>query len=634
MISLNVLFWILVILFAIIGMSRGWAKELLVSFSLILALFIIMVLEQYAPFLASMITAGGRPLFWLRAVIVILLVFFGYQGPNLPRLAGTGKFARERLQELPAGVLPGRHQRLSGLGHDLVLPQHGRLSLSGILPGPGRTDRGFDRELDQDHAARLVEHPGDLLRRCNRICVCTGGVLVKKHVHFIGIGGTGLSAIARLLLESGYEVSGSDRTASPLARDIESAGAQVFIGHAAEQVHGADVVVRSSAVKDDNPEVVEARKLGIPVLKRSDFLGQFIAGHTGIAVAGTHGKTTTTAMIAWMLSRLNADPSFIIGGVSKNLGCNAHAGQGSAFVIEADEYDRMFLGLQPEWIVLTNLEHDHPDCYPTPEDYFQAFAEFIGQLRPGGGLLVCRDDERAFELIQAAPDGCQALSYGLHPQADYQATHLDSTANGGAGFRFEARYRGKPLAQVDLQVPGKHNVSNALASLAIADRLGLNTQQAAMTLGEFLGTGRRFDVLGKAGGVTVIDDYGHHPTEIRATLAAARARYPEQRIWAVWQPHTYSRTQTLLDGFLHAFGDADRVVITEVYAARETNDHFSAALMAAQMPHPAVEFAPTTQAATQSLARQLQPGDVLIVLSAGDADQVSAAVLKNLQAKE
>ncbi len=448
-----------------------------------------------------------------------------------------------------------------------------------------------------------------------------------KHIHFIGIGGAGLSAIARLLLESGYQVSGSDRAASPLARAIEAAGAQVFIGHAGEQVRGADVVVRSSAIKDDNPEVLAALALGIPVLKRSDFLGQFMSGRTGIAVAGTHGKTTTTAMIAWMLARIGQDPSFIIGGVSKNLGCNAHAGKGPAFVIEADEYDRMFLGLLPDWIVLTNLEHDHPDCFPTMQDYRQAFTDFIGHLKPGGGLLVCRDDEQALALASAAPQGCQALTYGLHPEADYQAVNL---AAGSDGLRFEVLHNNERLAVVELQVPGEHNARNALASLAIAHRLGLDTQQAALALGEFQGTGRRFDVQGNVAGVTVVDDYGHHPTEIRATLAAARSRYPGRRIWAVWQPHTYSRTQALLDGFLHAFGDADRIIVTEVFAARETNDHFSAATVAAQMPHPAVEFAPTLAAATQSLLRQLRSGDVLIVLSAGDADQISAEVLKGL----
>ncbi len=449
-----------------------------------------------------------------------------------------------------------------------------------------------------------------------------------KHVHFIGIGGAGLSAIARLLLESGYEVSGSDRSASPLARDIEAAGARVFIGHAAEQVNGADVVVRSSAIKDDNPEVQAALALGIPVLKRSDFLGQFMAGKMGVAVAGTHGKTTTTAMIAWMLSQIEQDPSYIIGGVSKNLGCNAHAGKGDAFVIEADEYDRMFLGLQPAWIVLTNLEHDHPDCFPTLEDYRQAFADFIGRLKPGGGLLVCRDDEPAFSLASAAPHRSQMLSYGLRPEADYRAVRLEA---GSAGMQFEMQYRGERLASAGLQVPGEHNVRNALASIAIAHQLGLDVQAAADALGEFQGTGRRFDVQGEAAGVTVIDDYGHHPTEIRATLAAARSRYPGRRIWAVWQPHTYSRTQTLLDGFLHAFTDADRVVVTEVYAARETNDHFSAASVVAQMPHTAVEFTPTLADAAQALLRQLQAGDVVIVLSAGDADQVSAEVLKSLK---
>jgi UDP-N-acetylmuramate--alanine ligase len=458
-----------------------------------------------------------------------------------------------------------------------------------------------------------------------------------KHVHFIGIGGTGLSAIARLLLESGYTVSGSDRTLSPLAHAVAAAGAKVTVGHTAENVQGADVVVRSSAIPDDNPEVLAALLAGIPVLKRSDFLGTFMAGFTAVAVAGTHGKTTTTAMIAWILNQLGQDPSYIIGGVSKNLNTNAHAGQGQVFVIEADEYDRMFLGLKPDWIVLTTLEHDHPDCFPTPEEYVQAFADFLAQLRPGGGALICQDSAGATALTSALPDGTQMFPYGLGEGQGYFATDLVSNAVGGLTFNAYYRAGEQPaekLAEVQLAVPGEHNVRNALAALAIIHRLNLPVDDAAETLASFQGTGRRFDVLGEAAGVTVIDDYAHHPTEIRVTLSAARQRYPEQRIWAVWQPHTYSRTQALLDGFLHAFDQADRVLVTEVYAAREDNPTFSAAQVVAAMPHPAVTFAPTLNNAAEQLLAQAAPGDVVLVLSAGDADQISASVFERLKIKD
>jgi UDP-N-acetylmuramate--alanine ligase len=458
-----------------------------------------------------------------------------------------------------------------------------------------------------------------------------------KHVHFIGIGGTGLSAIARLLLESGYTVSGSDRTLSPLAHAVAAAGARVMAGHAAGNVQGADVVVRSSAIPDDNPEVLAALQAGIPVLKRSAFLGEFMTGFTAIAVAGTHGKTTTTAMIAWILTQLGQDPSYIIGGISKNLHSNAHAGKGQFFVIEADEYDRMFLGLKPDWIVLTTLEHDHPDCFPTPEEYVQAFADFIAQLRSGGCVVACRDDAGAAALTNAVPAGSQIFSYGLGPGQGYSAADLTSHAGGGLSFNVYYQAAGQSpvmLAEVKLEVPGEHNVRNALAALAVIHQLGLPVEQAATALSAFHGTGRRFDVLGEAAGVTVIDDYAHHPTEIRATLSAARQRYPERRIWAVWQPHTYSRTQTLLDGFLSAFEHADRVLITEIYAAREDNPTFSADQVAAAMHHNMASFVPTLADAVNKLRDQLQPGDVLLVLSAGDADLISVQVFEGLKEKE
>jgi UDP-N-acetylmuramate--alanine ligase len=352
------------------------------------------------------------------------------------------------------------------------------------------------------------------------------------RIHLIGIGGTGLSAIARVLLESGYAVTGSDRADSPFARDLRAAGVTVSIGHLPENVRGADVVVRSSAIPDDNPEVVAAREQGIPVLKRADFLGSLMEGKTGIAIAGTHGKTTTTSMIAWMLSALNEDPSFIVGGVLGNLGVNARAGKGSTFIIEADEYDRMFLGLKPFIEVVTNVEHDHPDCYPTPEDFQAAFVEFVRRLPADGTLIACGEDDGATQLLTEAKKlGKRTVVYG--DEAEVRAEHLKPNNKGG--FTFDAVVRGK-LCVVALQVPGRHNVLNALAALTVASLLDLDLVDAARALSQFSGTGRRFEVRGEAGGVTVIDDYAHHPTEIRATLAAARDRYPGHRIWAVWQP--------------------------------------------------------------------------------------------------
>lgn len=475
----------------------------------------------------------------------------------------------------------------------------------------------------------------------------------KQHIHLIGIGGSGLSAIARLLLESGYTVSGSDRSLSPLAQELASAGARIFAGHKAENIQGADLVVRSSAIPDDNVEVAAAQAAGIPVLKRSDFLGKITGEHTLYAVAGTHGKTTTTAMLAWAMTELGIDPSYIIGGTAKNLGGkNAHAGQGQAFVIEADEYDRMFLGLDPDVIIVTFLEHDHPDCYPTPQEYFDAFAAFVRRLRPGGTLLVSHDNQAALELAAHAPHSAQAFTYGADPAANYTAKDIAANQQGGFDYRAYWQSVGKEpeyLASVRLQVPGEHNVRNSLAVLAALHRLyasdplisrddlGELMREAALALARFEGTGRRFDIQGEVNGITVIDDYAHHPTEIQATLAAARARYPERRIWAVWQPHTFSRTRALENEFARSFAHADRVIVTDIYASREKAADFpyvSAAQVVEKMGHPGAQFIASLEDTSAALLASLQPGDVLLVLSAGDADQVSANVLAGLEKRK
>lgn len=455
------------------------------------------------------------------------------------------------------------------------------------------------------------------------------------HIHLIGIGGTGISAIARVLLEMGHTVSGSDRAESPFTRDLESAGATIYIGHRPENIRGAKLVVRSSAIRDDNPEVTAARAFNIPVLKRADFLGSLMDDKTGIAVAGTHGKTTTTSMLAWVLTALDQDPTFIVGGTLANLGVNAHAGKGAAFVIEADEYDRMFLGLKPVIEIVTSVEHDHPDCYPTPQDFHAAFMDFVLRLPASGTLIACADEPGARRLLlEAKKLGRSTLAYSMNPLAETDlrpdAVAEAVTPNHHGGFTFTANVIGEAVI-VALKVPGRHNVSNALAVLATVRLLGLDLAAAGQALSEFRGTGRRFEVRGEAGGVTVIDDYAHHPTEIRATLAAARSRYPGRRIWAVWQPHTYSRTQTLFDEFVSAFSDADEVVVTEIYPSREPKQDYSSRKVVEAMRRPSAHFGNTLQETRDLLISRLRSGDVLLVLSAGDADQVSADVLAYLK---
>ena len=458
---------------------------------------------------------------------------------------------------------------------------------------------------------------------------------MRPHTHFIGIGGTGLSAIARVLLERGEVVSGSDRSPSLLAAEIEKAGARVIIGHEAENVRGADLVVRSSAVPEDNVEVVAAMTAGIPVLKRNAFLGSMLAGQFTIGVAGTHGKTTTTSMIVWMLHQLGLEPGFIVGGTVQNLGVNACAGAGDLFVIEADEYDYMFWGLKPTIAVVTNIEHDHPDCFPTERDFMAAFEGYVNRITSDGSLVACLDDPGASHLLAYAGfKDKHWLSYSIGDKAaDYQAKNLVSMPN--AGYQFDFYRDHECLVTVSLSVPGLHNVRNALAALVTAELLNLDLAASAKALSSFSGSGRRFELIGVAGGVRVIDDYGHHPTEIKATLQAARARYPEARLWAVWQPHTYSRTLGWLDQFGSAFVEADRAIVIGVYAAREDAPQgFDLSSVAKAISAPPARAIQKLEDVTSALLDELTDGDVLIVFSAGDATRVSAAVLAGLQHRE
>jgi len=457
-----------------------------------------------------------------------------------------------------------------------------------------------------------------------------------EHIHFIGISGSGLSAIARFLLESGYTVSGSDRMPTAITQELEHLGAVIYTGHSASNIEAADVVVRSSAIPDENIEVIAAQEKQIPVVKRSEFLNQILSQKTLIAVAGTHGKTTTTAMVAWALKKIGRDPSYIIGGISKDLGNNAHAGCGSEFIIEADEYDRMFLGLNPDIILLTYLEHDHPDCFPTPEIYRQAFIQFIQRITPHGLLIVNGDHPATATLAAEAPQNCRAFTIGFSAGVHYRAANLSPLPNGGRSFDLIFNQEGKweSLGHFSISLPGDHNLRNALMVLALAHQYSLPLEQIGQALQVFSGTGRRFDFLGEAKGISIIDDYAHHPTEIRATLQAARACFPGRRIWAVWQPHTFSRTRTLLQEFAASFDDADRVIVTEIYAAREADPGFSGRSVANAIIKTEVHFSPTLEDARQTLLAELKPGDVLLVLSAGDADCISREVLSALQKKK
>jgi UDP-N-acetylmuramate--alanine ligase len=457
------------------------------------------------------------------------------------------------------------------------------------------------------------------------------GLQAGMHIHLVGMGGAGLSAIAHVLLAEGYLVSGSDQIGSAVLDQLAAQGARVSIGHAADNIAHADIVIVSAAIQADNPELVAARQANIPVIKRADLLGYMMTGRIGVAVAGAHGKTTTTAMIAQALLEAGRDPTIIVGGVLGGLGINARAGQGP-FVIEADEYDRMFLGLKPWAAVVTNVEHDHPDCYPTFEAMIEAFGQFISLVPAEGVLVACWDNPTARQLGEARlAQGKPTVLYGLGKGAPWQA--VDVRPNQAGGSDFVVTNSGQTVGLMRLRVPGAHNVVNALAALAVLDKLNVPFDKVRDSLREFVGVGRRFEVKGEAGGVTVVDDYGHHPSEIRATLAAARARFAGRKLWAVFQPHTFSRVKAFLPGFAAAFSDADHLIVTAIYAARERDAlGLSGADVVAQANHRDARYIAELDAAADYLLAHVKAGDVIITLSAGDGNRVGQLVLERLRA--
>ena len=451
----------------------------------------------------------------------------------------------------------------------------------------------------------------------------------EMHIHLVGIGGAGLSAIARVLIGRGYRVSGSDLHTNELTDGLATEGVAIYEGHHPENIGGADLLLVSSAVPEGNSEIEEARAAKIPVVKRAEFLGALMSDAYGIAVAGTHGKTTTTGMIAQIMMEAGLDPTVIVGGVLPLFESNGRAGAGKHLLIEADEYDQMFLGLRPQIAVVTNLEYDHPDQYAGPEEYRNAFHEFARGIRPGGDLVVCADDPAAAAIPETV--GVASVSvhtYGLD-QAEWRA--LDAQANQLGGMDFLVQHKGVTIGLARLRVPGIHNVRNALAALVVSNLVGAPFGIARKALAEFGGISRRFQVVGEVEDVTVIDDYAHHPTEIQATLAAARQRYPGRRLWAVWQPHTFSRTKAMLPDFAVSFSDADRVVVLDIFQSRENNSlGIDAPAVSAAIVHDKAQHAGSTAEATTFILDRVRPGDVIVTLTAGDGYLVGQQVLYEL----
>jgi len=458
-----------------------------------------------------------------------------------------------------------------------------------------------------------------------------------QHIHLVGIGGFGLSAIARVLLQQGYIVSGSDKARNALVLGLEREGAIIYDGHNPRYVEGAEMLIVSSAIPAEHTEIMAAHELGIPVYKRSDIIAAIMAGQHAIAIAGTHGKTTTTAMTTHILLETNQRPSYIIGGILRNSGTNASIGTGDAFVIEADEYDNMFLGLRPQVEVVTNVEYDHPDFFPTPNSMIDAFSRFVGLLPQNGLLIVCVDDPTAAifgrnRLVARLP----VATYGIENQlAMWQAVNV--RVDSGGFNTFDVIHDGRQMGTVQLALPGDHNVQNGLAALIAAHSQSVPFNEAARALKTFQGTGRRFEVRGETDGVVVIDDYAHHPTAIEATLKAVRSRFPQHEVWAVWQPHTYSRTQRLFERYLSAFDPAyaDHVLITDIFAAREMPiSGVNSAGVVAALAHPDAHHTPKLLDAVNLLEAQVQGPAVIIIMSAGDAPIIGVEFLKRRQQRQ
>ena len=452
-------------------------------------------------------------------------------------------------------------------------------------------------------------------------------------VHFVGIGGAGMSGIARILLARGVRVSGSDRRDTPTLLALRALGAQVAVDHDPANLGDADTVVISTAIRADNPELAAARERGLRVLPRAVALAAVMAGRRSVAVAGTHGKTSTTSMLTVAVQACGVDPSFAIGGDLNESGSNAHAGEGDIFVAEADESDRSFLLLAPFGAIVTNVEADHLDNYGDLAAVEAAFDRFLGTVHEDGFVIVCADDAGAARLREV-PTKARLRTYGRAPDADLRLIDLEVAPDGTS---YAAAIDGRDLGRVRIQVPGEHMALNSAAALLAGLELGLPAEELIDGLARFGGVHRRFELKGTVGGVRVYDDYAHHPTEVSAQLTAARAVAGGGRLVVAFQPHLYSRTQEFAEGFGRALALADEVVVMDVYGAREDPvPGVTGAMVADAVPLPPgrVHFEPSWSAAAPALAARARPGDLVVTMGAGDVSMVGPEVLDALQAGE
>ncbi len=460
-----------------------------------------------------------------------------------------------------------------------------------------------------------------------------------QRIHFVGIGGIGMSGIAEVLLNLGYRISGSDLRSSAVIERLAALGASIFEGHSATNITGADVVVTSSAISVDNPEVAEARRLHVPVIRRAEMLAELMRLKYGIAIAGMHGKTTTTSMVAAVLAAGGLDPTVVVGGRVDAMGSNARLGKSQYLVAEADESDRSFLKLSPILSVVTNIDREHMDCYRDMRDVRRTFLEFMERVPFYGMVVGCNDDAALRRLLPRVHR--RVTTYGTSRGSDF-LIRIGSTAIGssraagehGPLIRFQVTYKEKNLGEFTLHVPGTHNVLNATAAIAVGTALDIPAEQIRSALDGFRGVDRRFQLKGKAAGVSVIDDYGHHPTEIRATLAAAR-QCGFRRVHVIFQPHRFTRTRDLMDEFTTAFADADTLCLLDIYPASEkpiegiTAEALTRRIIGAGKR--SVAYAPSFSDAVATVAALAQPGDMVLTLGAGSVSQLGAMLLEKLE---
>ncbi|MGD9503659.1 MAG: UDP-N-acetylmuramate--L-alanine ligase [Syntrophobacteraceae bacterium] len=451
-----------------------------------------------------------------------------------------------------------------------------------------------------------------------------------KHVHFVGVGGIGMSGIAELLLNLGYRVSGSDVRETELTRRLAGLGADIFVGHAAENIEGADVVVLSSAISEGNPEAVAARSLGkAPVIRRAEMLAELMRLKYSVLVAGAHGKTTTTSMVATVLARGGLDPTVAIGGKLNAWGVNARLGRGDFMVAEADESDGTFLLLSPTIAVVTNIDLEHLDYYRDLAHIQQTFLEFVNKIPFYGQAILCLENEHIQTILPKISK--RFATYGFSPQADFCARDVRMD---GFHSRYRAFYKGEELGEVEVPLPGRHNVLNSLAAVAVARELEVGWEDICAGLRDMTGVQRRFQLKGEEGGVLVLDDYGHHPTEIRAVLETFDACFPGRRRIVAFQPHRYSRTRALMDQFARCFYQSDVLFLTDIYAASENPiPGVSGEALADQISahgHRELHYCPTLPEMLEQLTAFVKPGDVVLTLGAGSIWQLGEMLLEKL----